>query len=681
MDMKKLLIIIGGIIVVIVLILLVAPLLIPMDSYKGELLAQIEKATGRKARIDGDFSFSLIPNVQFTAGKVSLANAPGAKPPEMVSLDKLNVRVALLPLLHGAVEIDSFVLQKPVIHLSIDAQGRPNWQFKTQTAAAKPIPTQPSAAAKAPPSKAPPSESGGGFGLSGLRLGDMRLVDGTITYSDARNGTDYTVNDINMTVSLPSLDSALNADGSLVWNKQKIALKLGVASPSALMDGKASNFAASVSSKPINLSFKGEASASPTIKAHGTLDLDVPSVRELAAWTGKPLSAPGNGFGPLKIAGTVTVDGSRYSFTQAKLALDKIAATGDFRYDGSRKKPYVSAKLDAGIVDLNPYMPPEAPAAKPGAPAPKPGEPAPPAGGKAAQGWSDAPLDLSALRTVDADMDVKVEQLLVRKIKVGKSEVKLAIKDGKLTTDLTQMALYNGNGKAKLTADGAARVPAVTAALELSGLQANPALSDAMGLDRIEGTLNANMQLAASGASQRAMVSALDGKGKVAFTNGAIRGINLAALVRNVQDVFLNPKAMESQKTDFAELSGTFTISNGMLHNDDLQLLSPLLRVTGKGTVNLPQQTVDYRIEPKVVASTKGQGGKTDLSGLMVPVIVSGPWNNLSYRPDLAGAIKQNPAKALEQLKKALPGGNKSSPSDGGSVPNPGDALKKLFGR
>jgi AsmA protein len=178
------------------------------------------------------------------------------------------------------------------------------------------------------------------------------------------------------------------------------------------------------------------------------------------------------------------------------------------------------------------------------------------------------------------------------------------------------------------------------------------------------------------------MVSALDGKGKVAFTNGAIRGINLAALVRNVKDVFLNPKAMESQKTDFAELSGTFNISNGMLHNDDLQLLSPLLRVTGKGTVDLPKQTVNYRIEPKVVASTKGQGGKADLSGLMVPVMVSGPWNNLSYRPDLAGALKQDPGKALEQLKKALPGGDKSSPSSGGgTAPNPGDAQKKLFGR
>ena len=679
--MKKLIIIVGGIIVVVVIGLLVAPALIPVDTYKNQLLAQVEKATGRKARIDGEFSFSLLPTVQFTAGKVSLANAPGAKTPNMVSLDKLNVKVALLPLLHGAVQVDSFVLNKPVIDLEVDKEGRPNWQFQTAAAAAKP-------AAPKQPAPKPAAGGGGGIGLKGLQLGDVRLVDGRISYSDARSGAAYTVDNINMTVSLPSLDSPMKADGSLVWNKEKIALALGIANPNAFLGGKTTALSASVTGNPVKLSFKGDASSAKTLKATGTLDLDVPSVRNLAAWAGKPLTAPGTGFGPLKIAGKVSVDGQQYAFSQAKLSLDKIAATGDFRYDGGRKTPYVSAKLDAGTLDLNPYLPPEAPAAKPGAAPAQPAPKAPAGNGKtaASSGWSDAPIDLAGLRAVDADMDLKVAGLLVRKIKVGKSAVKVALKGGKLTTDLTEMALYNGNGKAKLTADGAARVPAVTATFDLAGLQANPALSDAMGMDKIEGTLNADMQLTTSGGSQRAMVSALDGKGQVKFTNGAIRGINIAALVRNVKDVFLNPKAMEQQKTDFAELSGTFTIKNGIAQNNDLQLLSPLLRVAGKGTVDLPKQTVNYRIEPKVVASTTGQGGQANLGGLMVPVIVSGPWSNLSYRPDLAGAITQSPTKALEQLKGVLPGSK--APSGSGtttpsapSLPKPGDALKGLFGR
>jgi AsmA protein len=251
-----------------------------------------------------------------------------------------------------------------------------------------------------------------------------------------------------------------------------------------------------------------------------------------------------------------------------------------------------------------------------------------------------------------------------------------------LTTKLTEIALYGGNGTATITADGAAAVPAVTAKLDLSGLQANPALKDAIDMDRIEGTLNANMNVAMRGASQRVMITAMGGNGKILFADGAIRGINIAAMVRNAASAFLDSSARENQKPDFAELSGTFNIVRGVLTNNDLALLSPLLRVGGKGAVDLPNRTVNYRIEPKVVASTQGQGGNTDTSGIKVPVLVSGPWDNLSYKPDLAemiDGIAKDPKKALEGLKNLIPGQGGSR--GGSALPKPEDTLKKLFGR
>lgn len=96
----------------------------------------------------------------------------------------------------------------------------------------------------------------------------------------------------------------------------------------------------------------------------------------------------------------------------------------------------------------------------------------------------------------------------------------------------------------------------------------------------------------------------------------------------------------------------------------------------------MPNRTVNYRIEPKVVASTQGQGGSTDTSGVKVPVIVSGPWDNLSYKPDLAGVIDdiaKDPKKALEGLKNLVPGQGGSG--GGTALPKPEDALKKLFVR
>jgi AsmA protein len=678
--MKKTLIVIGAVVGLVIVALLVAPALIPVDTYKSELLAQVEKATGRKARIDGDFSISLFPTVQFTAGKVSLANAKGGKAATMVSLDKLNVQVAVLPLLSGTVVIDSFVLDKPVINLEVDAKGQPNWVFEPAMADGKP-------AAGAPAAKKDAAKSGdsgdGGIGLSGLQLGDVRLVDGRVSYSDAKAGTGETIDNINMSVSLPSLTSPMAAKGSLVWKKEKIEIALGVENPNAFLKGTTSGLSANISAAPVKFDFKGKASGGKILKASGAIDLDVPSIRKLAAWAGQPMTAPGTGFGPLKIVGQVGVDGKKYSFTKAKLNLDKIAATGDFRFDGSGRVPYVNARLDTGMLDLNPYLPPENKSAG-GAAAPAKSSGAGGDGKAAAKGWSTDPIDLTGLRAVNADAALTVAGLMMRKIKIGKSKLNVGLKGGRLTTNLAEMALYGGNGTATITADGASSTPAVTAKLNLSGLQANPALKDAMDMDRIEGTLNTNLSVATRGGSQKAMVSALGGNGKILFADGAIRGINLAAMVRNAASAFLDSSAREAQKTDFAELSGTFRITNGVLQNNDLALLSPLIRVAGKGSVHMPNRTVNYRIEPKVTGSTKGQGGKADASGIKVPVIVSGPWDNISYKPDLAGlidGIAKDPSKALDSLKKLVPGGNKSG---GGGLPDlskPADSLKKLFGR
>ncbi len=303
--MKKLLVINGALVALVIVALLIAPMVIPVDTYKKELLAQVEKATGREARIEGDIGISLFPTVKFTAAKFSLANVKGGKAATMVSLKQLNVQVAVLPLLGGNMVIDSFVLDKPVINLEVDRQGRLNWVFTPASgagAAKTSLDTKGVANTKdAAPAKA--EGASGGLGLSGLQLGDVRLVDGRIAYSDAKGGVSQTVGAINMSVSLPSMTSPMAAKGSLVWNKEKIDLVLGIDNPNAFLAGTQTGLNAAMAASTIKFDFKGKASSKPQMKASGTIDLDVPSVREFAAWVGQPMTAPGTGFGPLKING------------------------------------------------------------------------------------------------------------------------------------------------------------------------------------------------------------------------------------------------------------------------------------------------------------------------------------------------------------------------------------------
>ena len=589
----------------------------------------------------------------------------------------------MIPLLSGNVQVDAFILEKPQINLEIDKNGKPNWAFSSSSTGASPAPK---AAAPSPASK---SSSGGAMPLSGIKLGDVRLVNGTVTYADARTSVSHRLDAINWKVALPSLSSPVTVNGDFVWNKEKIEIALKLATPDTLLKAKKTSIETTIGAAPIKLTFNGSAINAKILNAGGQVSLDVPSIRKLAAWVGSPLNAPGSGYGPLKIGGTVDVNGDRYAFKKATLAVDKISGSGDFAFDGRGRVPNISAAMKLGVLDLNPYLPSEnSPSGKASGAAPLSGGGSGTDGAAKPADWSDDPIDLSGLKAVNANLDLSVGGILVRKIKVGKSNLKVTLNNGVLVTDLTKLALYGGNGTAKITANGAGRVPKVAINFSLKNFQANPFLTDAAGFKRLEGTANADLTATTTGGTQRKLVSALNGKGGVQFLNGAIRGINLAAMLRNVTSAFLNKDAAKTQKTDFAELKGTYTITNGILANNDLSMQSPFFRISGKGTVDLLKRGVNYRVTPKVVASSKGQGGTASKGGLQVPVIVSGPWHDVSYKPDLAamfGNIAKSPAKALDALKGMVPSLPGTSGSGRGSkVPNPLDAvkdIKNLFGR
>src|SRR5690606_1409536 len=147
-----------------------------------------------------------------------------------------------------------------------------------------------------------------------------------------------------------------------------------------------------------------------------------------------------------------------------------------------------------------------------------------------------------------------------------------------------------------------------------SGLAARPLLTAFAGSDRLSGTAAFSAKGTGAGRSQKALMSSLDGDGSFEFRDGAIHGINIAAALRQVTTAGLGNAA--EQKTDFAELSGTFTIRQGIVENRDLKMLAPLLRLGGGGTVSLPQQSLDYTVDATLVASLKGQGGRDDLAGI-----------------------------------------------------------------
>jgi AsmA protein len=125
--------------------------------------------------------------------------------------------------------------------------------------------------------------------------------------------------------------------------------------------------------------------------------------------------------------------------------------------------------------------------------------------------------------------------------------------------------------------------------------------------------------------------------------------------------------------SNFATLTATGTITNGLVRNNDLQMRLGAVPLTGAGTVDLRTTVVNYRVSVQLAG------------GISVPIEVSGTWDNLNYRPDLAAMLVETPGNALAILKSA--GGNVGQNIQGigrdlkGVGQDAVGALKGLFGK
>jgi AsmA protein len=680
--MMKLLKWIGIVVVVLVVLVVGAALVLPqfisVDTYMSKIVAEVKSATGRDLKVSGPVHLSVLPHLAIEAAQVSFSNAPGAQSKDMMTLGSFQVEVELFPLINKTVVVDRFVLKDPVIALEVDKQGRPNWDFSTAKA--------PGAAAPAGSASAPAQKQAGGADMSSLgalRLGDVRLENGTISYLDQRTGQRTVIEKINSSVSLPDINSALKVDGSAQYNSVVLKLKLNVDKTGDFLTRQGSGVEASVGSDVMNFDFKGKGAAALPATASGTIDLKVPSLRKLADWAGSPLPK-GEGFGPFAIAGKLEATGNEVKFNDAQLSLDAIKGKGQIALNTGGAKPDVKGSLELDAFNVNPYLPPEGKGGS-GSAAPAAG------GGKSGAGWSDEPIDVSALKTANVDFQLSASAIQFRKIKIDKSAITLRLKDGHLTTDLTQLATYGGGGKATVVLDGSGPEPALTLSASMSGIQVEKLLVDAIDLDRLTGKGSIEVSLAGKGKSERALISSLNGKGNFNVADGEIKGLDLLKMLNGAATNVANLATLGGggNTTPFSHLTGTWTMTNGIMKNPDLVLDSPNLKAEGAGTIDLPTRTVDYKVTPKVV-------------GLGVPVLIKGPWDNLSYLPDLAGILKGGVGGAADIVKggaggvtdtvkgiiPGVGGSSSGSGSSGGAAPKSGSGssggignpLKGLFG-
>jgi len=178
------------------------------------------------------------------------------------------------------------------------------------------------------------------------------------------------------------------------------------------------------------------------------------------------------------------------------------------------------------------------------------------------------------------------------------------------------------------------------------------------GFGSLKGVGDIQINLTSSGNSIKALINDLDGKVEADLNNGALKGINLAKLVRdasNIQGLIASGDLSIASfreafspdaETDFTNFISNLTFTNGVALITDLRLDNPVVGVTGSGSINLGARSIDIRLVPAIDASAQRQGSTVTLNNIPVPVRVHGDWSNIKFELDTAAVRAELTARA-----------------------------------
>ena len=296
-------------------------------------------------------------------------------------------------------------------------------------------------------------------------------------------------------------------------------------------------------------------------------------------------------------------------------------------------------------------------------------------------------LDLSELKALNANGSLRIGKLSYGDTKLENVRIDLKADDGVATLAPFSANLYGGNMQGSLNVD-ARTTPSIAFKQNMRNIAIGPLLENTINNDMLSGIGAVNIDITTQGNTVNTFKKNLAGTSSLALADGAVKGIDIAGKIRDIKNKVnvLKGKAVEAasdekQKTDFSELTASFTINNGIAHNNDLSMKAPILRLAkgdSFGDINIGDETIHYTAKPTIVKSIKGQGGENldELAGIGIPLKISGTFAAPKFSLDTQAMMT---GMAKSQLLEKVGGDKGAAVKELMDGDNKLDAIKGLL--
>ena len=610
--MQKLLKILIALVAVLALVVVAAALLLPkfidINDYREEFAHLVQEKAGVTVRFQGPIEWSVFPWLGLAVEQVSLQDPNEST---IATLGKAEISVRLLPLLKKQIETKTVVLHELDVQLIKDKEGKGNWELLQASASSK--------TTEAPEAN-PGSQTSPNSVMPGLNIASIEFKDLRLSFADQATGDFYLIDgasletgaivdnqpfpvamkarlhskqqDITLGTQLNTILGFNQDTKTLSLDNLKVVLQPGNQGGESLtLDGQ-------VRFTQTDNQMTGSLAVAQFNPARflSQLNMSLP-----------PMTGP-NVLEQLSLDAQFNSGGKSFTVEELNLTLDNLTldnftlaghlAISDF------EKPAIRFNLTGNDLNLDPYLPStnSQESAQGKAPADNAKQENTSASDTAkAPSQEQEPILIpeETLRSLDLDGTLDLNSLEIAKLRFDKPSIKLKSANAQQSLQIDS-GFYQGtidvDGQLDLRTKGepGIRFDTTVKSINLAALaEPIPAMKS------IEGTANANAKLTTQGLVQSDLIRHLNGQGQFAIEQGAFTQANFDRLVcegiSRVRKKELKTADWGSASR-FQDLSGSFTVRNGVASNNDLTAALSSLNLKGDGSVNLVQQTLDYHL-------------------------------------------------------------------------------------
>ncbi|RMN17989.1 hypothetical protein ALQ63_00560 [Serratia plymuthica] len=576
---------------VILLVVLVAGmsalvLLVNPNDFRAYMVTKVEQKSGYHLTLDGEMRWHIWPQLSILAGRMTLT-APGAKAP-VVSADNMRLDVKLLPLLSHQLFVKQVMLKNAVIRLTPESeeQNQPNAPIAPAGDTEETLDT---------PWK--------------FDIDNLRIVDSLLIWQRANN-EQINVRDINLVLQQNANRHAQMELSSRV-NRDQRDLTFSMAADIDLQQYPR-RIAATVTQ--FNYQLEGADILGGGIKGDGSAQVAYQQTPQQIALSQLILSANDSQFsgsGSVRF-GEVPV----YAMNLTSTALNLDALSGWQSSSGTQQAVSVTA---APVI---------------------------------ANQAEDPQQNLEVLRDFTAQLNLNVDQLTYRGMNIAHLALQADNQQGLLTVHTLSGQLAGGDFALPGSLDARGGRPVIAVQPVLKQVELGAVLKAFDMPQVLTGKFSMQGDLTGDRLTSQSFEHRWKGSAQLAMQDAQLHGLNIQQLIQ--QAVARNDSSVRGQDnyqrfTEVKQLSAKANLSGGTVNISELSADSPLLNLSGGGTVNMPGKQCDMVLNVRVTGGWQGRGELIEqLKKTPIPLRVYGPWQQLNYQLQVDQILRktlQNRAK------------------------------------